>query len=106
MADLESKTLGQTESAPVADQVQEASETAQPEAATPASPAPDVDTRVAPHAPDVAPEAAPAKAKVARAKKAPKATSRLGTSSKASDQSAHVSPEIVVSVCPSVRCFM
>ncbi len=31
---------------------------------------------------------------------------RLGTSSKASDQSARVSPEIVVSVWPSVRCFM
>src|SRR5262249_27243551 len=34
------------------------------------------------------------------------ATWRLGTSSKASDQSARVSPEIVVSVGPSVRCFM
>jgi len=31
------------------------------------------------------------------------ATSRLGTSSKASDQSARVSPEITVSVCPLVR---
>jgi len=31
---------------------------------------------------------------------------RLGTSSNASDQSARVSPEMVVSVCPFVRCFM
>jgi hypothetical protein len=31
---------------------------------------------------------------------------KLGTSSKAPDQSARVSPEIVVSVWPAVRCFM
>ena len=33
------------------------------------------------------------------------ATSRLGTKANSSDQSARVSPEIVVSVCPFVRFF-
>jgi len=33
-------------------------------------------------------------------------TSKLGTRANASDQSARVSEEIEVLVCPSVRCFM
>lgn len=56
----------------VADQPQEAAETAQPEAVVSESPVPDTTTPAAPQTPEVAPEAAPAKTKVARAKKAAK----------------------------------
>ena len=65
------QTLGQTE--PV-------TETAQPEAVVPETAEPAPDTSVAPHAPDVAPEAAAAKTKVApRAKKTPKTPTETGT---------------------------
>jgi hypothetical protein len=73
------QTLGQTEPAPAADQPQEASETAQPETIIAETTGPAPDTHVAPHAPDVAPEAAPAKVKATRAKKAPKTTTEPGT---------------------------
>jgi hypothetical protein len=63
---------GEPETAPVADQLLETSEAAQPEAATPVMEEPAPATTVAPQTPDVAPEAAPAKTKVARAKKADK----------------------------------
>jgi hypothetical protein len=73
------QTLGQTESAPAADQPVEATEAVQLEAEVPASPAPAPDTHVAPHAADVAPEAAPAKVKATRVKKAPKPATEPGT---------------------------
>jgi hypothetical protein len=56
-----------------------APETAQPEAVIPESPAPDTATPVAPHAPDVAPEPAPARTKATRAKKAPQSAADPGT---------------------------
>ena len=59
------------ETAAVADQPQEVSETVQSGAVTPESPAPAKATDVAPQSPDVAPEAAPAKTKATRAKKTP-----------------------------------
>jgi hypothetical protein len=67
------------ETAAVADQPQEVSETVQPEAVTPESPATATATDVAPQSPDVAPEAAPAKTKATRAKKAPKPVTEAGT---------------------------
>jgi outer membrane biosynthesis protein TonB len=79
------QTLGQTEpvaAEPAATPVgepQEAAETTQPEAEVPANAEPATDTPAAPQTPDVAPEAAPAKTKVARAKKAPKPATEPGT---------------------------
>ena len=72
------QTLGQAEASPVTEPETPA-ETAQPEAVIPENPAPDTAAPVAPHAPDVAPEAAPAKTKVARAKKTPKTATEPST---------------------------
>jgi hypothetical protein len=73
------QTLGQAEATPLTEQPAEAAETAQPEATAPESPVPDTATNVAPQTPDVAPEAAPAKTKGARTKKAPKPATEPGT---------------------------
>ena len=67
------------ETVSIADQPHEPVETAQPEVAVPESAEPAPDTDVAPHAPDVAPETAPANAKAPRAKKAPKTATEPGT---------------------------
>jgi hypothetical protein len=79
------QTLGQAEhvtaepeTAPVADQPTAAIETAQSEAEVPETTEPAPDTHVAPQTPDVAPEAAPARNKATRAKKAPN-TADAGT---------------------------
>ena len=63
------------EPAPVPEQAPavELPETAEPEAAIPASTEPNIPAPVAPQSPDVAPEGAPAENKATRAKKAPQA---------------------------------
>jgi Protein of unknown function (DUF3489) len=71
--------IAEPEVAPIADLPDEVVETVQPEAAIFETMNPTPDTDVAPQTPDVAPEAAPAKTKTPRAKKAPKAATEPGT---------------------------
>jgi hypothetical protein len=83
------QTLGQAEAvatveaepeaAPITDQPQELIEAVQPDAVVPQATEPAPDSDVAPQTPDVATEAAPAKVKAARAKKAPKTATEPGT---------------------------
>ena len=73
-------TCRKPETAPIADRTSGCQpETVQPGATAPETPAPATDAPVAPQPPEVAPEAAPATTKVARAKKAPKPATEPGT---------------------------
>ena len=76
------QTLGQAEPVAAPEPAQESAaaiEIAEPEALVPATTEAAPDTPFAPQTPDVAPEAAPAKVKAARAKKEPKPASEPGT---------------------------
>jgi len=69
----------EAEGVPIADHLQEATETVQPDMVVLEATEAARDSDVAPQTPDVAPEPAPAKAKVAKAKKAPKTATEPGT---------------------------